>query len=170
MNECEKIQIMLMEAPDAPEVVAHLAKCPECSAFADFERRIMAVTPNAPDSPDFSSVMAALRRHGGNRRRSRRPLILWLGGAAAALFALSAVTINLELPDSGTRVLPESRRGNSPAVAVQTAGAQSPDVTTLDFSWDDNGVYSLETDFEAMTVACNWNIPEYDSTESEVLQ
>ena len=167
MNECEKFQIMLLEAPESPEVAAHLAQCPECAAFAEFERKAIAVRAETPESPDFSAVMAVWRSSGGRRRGVGRPLILWLGGAAAALFAMSAVTVSLEISDSGKMAADRwTNHSVTPAVPGQP-GTQSV-VASLDFSWDDNAVYALENDFEAMTVACNWNIPQDDSMESEV--
>ncbi len=169
MKECEKFQIMLLEAPESPEVAAHLAQCPECAAFAEFERKAMAVRTETPESPDFSTVMAAWRSRGGRRRGVGRPLILWLGGAAAALFAMSAVTVSLELPDTGKMTADGLTPPTVATAAHGQTGTQSV-VEALNFSWDNNAVYALENDFEAMTVACNWNIPQDDSMESEVLK
>ena len=171
-SKCENIQLLLLENPDSPEAAAHLADCPACAEFAKLEKAFRNIPDNAPASPSLAWVM--------NKRR--KPAWLRIGvplGAAAAFVGMVAL-LGLEMPreaasprSAGVPAMTEDETSELSVWSV-TLPATTENSTEVEASetlpamaWDSSDIENIETEFEQIETACNWNIPVFNPVYTE---
>ena len=91
---CEDCQYAIIAGTAEKDVciAEHLAQCPDCRSFADFQQSLLAADPVIHNQiPDF----AGIRKEAGRRQRVRRTnlrfVLLPLSAAAAAMIAVGGI-------------------------------------------------------------------------------
>lgn len=164
-NESEKIKISCTICEEAvvagtansdPSIRAHLAGCPSCREFADFQKDLLALEPVIKGNiPEFAEIKRISYKRKDRTRKMLRLVVIPMSIAAAVALCIGTVLFDVQLT---TVSYEPSQQPNSQHYTAAAASPAAPDEIEPVNIWpveDDMFAAALEEN----SVTLTWDQP-----------